>query len=86
MTHAALTPVVYDRRLVKKIAPTLVEKSKWTYLNNQGHAAFEIGIETGSVRLVEKYTGGRHCRIRLNSGQILWFKPLEYLTTTRYIL
>jgi len=59
VAHAALTPVVYDRKLVEKVAPILVEKSRWTYLNNQRYATFEIGIETGSVRLIEKYMRGK---------------------------
>ncbi|MBO3754842.1 MAG: B12-binding domain-containing radical SAM protein [Candidatus Brockarchaeota archaeon] len=59
VAHAALTPVVYDHGLVEKIAPTLVEKSRWTYFNNQRYATFEIGIETGSVRLIEKYMRGK---------------------------
>ncbi|MBO3797831.1 MAG: radical SAM protein [Thermoproteota archaeon] len=59
VAHAALPPVVYDRGLVEKIAATLVEKSRWTYLNGQKYATFEIGIETGSVRLIEKYMKGK---------------------------
>lgn len=59
VAHAALAPVVYERRIVEKIAHILVEKSRWTYLNNQKYATFEIGIETGSVRLIEKYMRGK---------------------------
>lgn len=59
VAHAALAPVVYNRGIVEKIAPTLVEKSRWTYLNNQRYATFETGIETGSVRLIEKYMRGK---------------------------
>jgi len=63
VTHAALAPIVYDRRIVEKIAPALVEKSRWTYLNNQRYATFEIGIETGSVRLIDKYMKGRNSTV-----------------------
>jgi len=59
IAHAALAPVVYNPKIVEEIAPTLVEKSIWTYLNNQKYATFEIGIETGSVKLIEKYMKGK---------------------------
>jgi len=59
VAHAALAPILYDRRILENIAPVLVEKSRWTYLNNQKYATFEIGIETGSVRLMDKYMKGK---------------------------
>lgn len=59
IAHAALAPVVYDPKIVEEIAPTLVEKSVWIYPNSQKYATFEIGIETGSVRLIEKYMKGK---------------------------
>lgn len=56
--HAALSPVVYDPKMVEEIAPVLVEKGRW---NCRGRkvASIEVGIETGSVRLMEKHMKGK---------------------------
>lgn len=54
IAHAALAPIVYDKRIVEEIAPMLVEKSIWNYNGNR-YASVEVGIETGSARLMKKY-------------------------------
>lgn len=56
--HAALPPVAYDPKMIEEIAPTLVEKSRWK-CNGKKVASFEVGIETGSVELIEKYMRGK---------------------------
>lgn len=56
--HAALAPVVYDPKMIEEIAPTLVEKGRWN-LNGKRVASIEIGIETGSIKLIEKYMKGK---------------------------
>ena len=56
--HAALAPVAYDPKMVEEIAPTLVEKGRWN-LNGKRVASIEVGLETGSVRLIEKYMKGK---------------------------
>lgn len=56
--HASLAPVVYDPKMVEEIAPTLVEKGRWT-LQDKRCSSVEIGIETGSKRLMEKYMKGK---------------------------
>jgi len=56
--HAALAPVVYDPKIVEEIAPILVEKGRWN-LNGKRVTSIEIGIETGSIRLIEKYMKGK---------------------------
>jgi radical SAM superfamily enzyme YgiQ (UPF0313 family) len=58
IAHASLAPVVYDRKIVEEIAPILVEKSVWT-CNGSPCASIEVGIETGSTRLMKKYMGGK---------------------------
>ncbi len=58
IAHASLAPVVYDRKIVEEIAPILVEKSLWR-CNDKRCASIEVGIETGSVRLMEKYMRGK---------------------------
>lgn len=56
--HASFAPVVYDPRMVEEIAPVLSEKARWV---NGGvrHNSVQIGIETGSVRLMKKYMKGK---------------------------
>ncbi len=56
--HAALPPVACDSKMIEEIAPTLVEKSRWRY-NGKKVASVEVGIETGSIRLIEKYMRGK---------------------------
>ena len=58
IAHASLAPVVFDKQIVEEIAPALVEKSLW-YCNGRHCASIEIGIETGSVRLIEKHMKGK---------------------------
>jgi len=56
--HAALAPVVYDPKMIEEIGPVLHEKSYWA-TNETRHSSVEIGIETGSIRLVKKYMRGK---------------------------
>ena len=56
--HAALAPVVCDPEMVAEIGPVLSEKSYW-FTNNTRHSSVEVGIETGSVRLMKKYMPGK---------------------------
>lgn len=56
--HAALPPVVHDPKMIEGIAPTLVEKGRWR-CNGRKVASVEVGIETGSVRLLEKHMRGK---------------------------
>jgi len=56
--HAALPPVVYDPKMIEEIAPVLVEKGRWR-CNGRKVASVEVGIETGSVMLLEKHMQGK---------------------------
>ena len=56
--HAALPPVAYDPKMIEEIAPMLVEKGRWRY-NGKKVASVEVGIETGSIRLIKKYMRGK---------------------------
>ncbi|MEM3382628.1 MAG: radical SAM protein [Nitrososphaerales archaeon] len=58
IAHASLAPIVYDRKIVDEIAPILVEKSVWK-CNGKRCASIEVGIETGSARLMEKHMKGK---------------------------
>jgi radical SAM superfamily enzyme YgiQ (UPF0313 family) len=65
--HAALAPVVYDPEIVKEIGPVLLEKAYWV-TNETRHSSVEVGMETGSVRLMKKYM----------RGKMLPYKPEEW--------
>lgn len=56
--HASFAPIVCDPKLIEIIAPTLVEKGLWRW-NNGRMASFEMGLETGSIRLMRKYMRGK---------------------------
>jgi radical SAM superfamily enzyme YgiQ (UPF0313 family) len=65
--HASFAPVCCDPKLIEEIAPTIVEKSLWHW-NGRNIASFEMGFETGSVRLMRKYM----------AGKMLPFKPEQW--------
>ena len=65
--HAALAPVVYDPEIVEEIGPVLREKAYWV-TNETRHSSVEVGMETGSIRLMKKYM----------RGKMLPYKPEEW--------
>ncbi len=56
--HASLPPVVYDPKMIEEIAPMLAGKGRWE-CHGRKVASVEVGIETGSVRLLEKHMRGK---------------------------
>jgi len=58
VAHASLAPAAYDRSLVEEIAPIMIERSVWTCRGTRC-ASVEVGIETGSVRLMKEYMRGK---------------------------
>jgi len=65
--HASLAPVVYDPKMIEEIGPILLEKANWV-TNGTRHSSVEIGIETGSIRLMNEYM----------KGKMLPYKPEEW--------
>ncbi len=65
--HASLAPVVYDPEMVDEIGPILFEKSRWI-TNGIKYSSVEIGIETGSIRLMNEHM----------KGKMLPYKPEEW--------
>jgi len=63
LSHASLAPVIYDRKLMEELSPILLEKTRWTPELNKTYSkrfvSVEVGIETGSVRLMQKYMKGK---------------------------
>ncbi len=58
VAHASLAPVVYDPSIVEGIAPLLVDRSTWT-CRNKRCASVEVGIESGSPRLMRQHMRGK---------------------------
>ncbi len=65
--HAALAPVVCDPEMIEEIGPILLEKSRWVRKGTR-YSSVEIGIETGSVRLMNEHM----------KGKMLPYKPEEW--------
>jgi len=78
IAHASLAPIVYDRKIVEEIAPILVEKSLWS-CNGNPCASIEVGIETGSARLMKKYMGGKMLPYKPRQWQDVVVQSLEIL-------
>lgn len=57
-SHMSLAPVVHDPLLVKEVAEVLIDNS-WYRHGNKRIVTSETGIETGSVRLMNKYMAGK---------------------------
>lgn len=63
LSHASFAPVLYDKKLLDELTPILLEKTKWTPkispLYKQSFISVEMGIESGSVRLMKKHMKGK---------------------------
>lgn len=57
-SHMSLAPVVYDQGLVRDVAEILIEHN-WYSHGMKPIVTSETGIETGSVRLMQKYMAGK---------------------------
>ncbi len=58
LSHAAMAPVVADPKMIEELSPILLEKTHRRY-NGKPYATVEIGVETGSVRLMNKSMRGK---------------------------
>lgn len=63
LSHASFAPVLYDKKLLEELTPILIDKTKWnpntSDLYKKPFISVEMGIETGSVRLMKKYMKGK---------------------------
>jgi radical SAM superfamily enzyme YgiQ (UPF0313 family) len=76
--HAALAPVVCDPDMIEEIGPVLREKSYWV-TNETRHSSVEVGMETGSVRLMKKYMPGKMFPYKPEEWQDVVTKALEIM-------
>jgi radical SAM superfamily enzyme YgiQ (UPF0313 family) len=80
--HAALAPVAYDPEMIEEIGPILCEKSYWT-TNEVRHSSVEIGIETGSIRLMKKYMRGKMFPFKPEEWHDVVTKAIEIMNENR---
>ena len=66
-SHMSLAPVVANPKMIKELAGILIQRS-WYSHGKKPIITAETGIETGSVRLMKKYMGGK----------MLPFKPEQW--------
>jgi radical SAM superfamily enzyme YgiQ (UPF0313 family) len=63
LSHASLAPIIYNQKILEDLSPILLEKTRWTPQLHKSYpkrfVSVEIGIETGSVRLMKKYMKGK---------------------------
>jgi len=78
IAHASLAPVVYDRKIIEEIAPVLVKKSVWT-CRNTPCVSVEVGIETGSSKLMKKYMRGKMLPYKPEQWQDIVVQSIEIL-------
>jgi radical SAM superfamily enzyme YgiQ (UPF0313 family) len=66
-SHTSLAPVVVNPEMVRDVAEILIEHN-WYFHGKKPIVTSEVGLETGSVRLMQKYM----------AGKMLPFKPAEW--------
>jgi radical SAM superfamily enzyme YgiQ (UPF0313 family) len=66
-SHSSLAPVVYAPGMVREVAEILIEHHLYRY-KDKPIVTSEVGVETGSVRLMRKYM----------AGKMLPYKPEEW--------
>ena len=63
LSHASFAPIIYDKKLLDELTPILIEKTKWnpstSSMYKKPFVSVEMGIESGSVRLMKKYMKGK---------------------------
>lgn len=78
VAHASLAPVVYDPTIVEEMAPILVNKSTWTCRGTRC-ASIEVGIESGSPRLMRQYMPGKMLPYTPEQWQDVVVRSIEIL-------
>lgn len=62
LSHTSLAPAVYDPKIIEELTPILLPKTKYKkgFRNyKESFVTVLFGIETGSIRLMEKYMRGK---------------------------
>ena len=84
VTHANLASVNSDKVLTRKVAEILTEKSKYS-LQGKKVATVEVGIETGSPRLFQKYMSGKCKPFKPNEWPNIVLSSLSFMQDCDWI-
>jgi radical SAM superfamily enzyme YgiQ (UPF0313 family) len=83
LSHASFAPILYDKKLLEELTPILIEKTKWnpktSNLYKKPFVSVEMGIETGSVRLMNKYMKGKALPYSVDNWPELVVESIGYL-------
>jgi len=83
LSHAAIAPVVADPKTVEELSPILLEKTR-RRLDGKPYVTAEIGIETGSVRLMKKSMRGKSLPFKIENWQEIVENGLGILNDNRW--
>ncbi len=63
LSHGSFAPIIYDKKLLDELSPILLEKTKWnpktSSMYKKPFVSVEMGIESGSVRLMKEHMKGK---------------------------
>jgi len=83
LSHASFAPVIYDKKLLDELTPILIEKTKWkpeiSRMYKKPFISIEMGIETGSVRLMKKYMKGKALPYSVDNWPELVVEAIGYM-------
>jgi len=81
LSHASFAPIKYDKKLLDELTPILIEKTKWISQanNKKPFISIEMGIETGSVRLMQKHMKGKALPYSVDNWPELVVEVIGYL-------
>jgi radical SAM superfamily enzyme YgiQ (UPF0313 family) len=83
LSHASFAPVIYDKKLLDELSPILLEKTKWNPRASKTYkkpfVSVEMGIETGSVRLMKEHMKGKALPYTVDNWPELVVEAIGYL-------
>jgi radical SAM superfamily enzyme YgiQ (UPF0313 family) len=83
LSHASFAPVIYDKKLLDELSPILLEKTKWNPRSSKTYkkpfVSVEMGIETGSVRLMKEHMKGKALPYTVDNWPELVVEAIGYL-------
>jgi radical SAM superfamily enzyme YgiQ (UPF0313 family) len=77
-----LAPVVYDPEMIEEIGSILFAKSRWVTAGTK-HSSVEIGIETGSIRLMNEHMKGKMLPYKPKNWHDIVTKGIEIMNENR---
>jgi radical SAM superfamily enzyme YgiQ (UPF0313 family) len=83
LSHASFAPIIYDKKLLDELTPILMEKTRWvpeiSKMYKKPFISIEMGIETGSIRLMKKYMKGKALPYSVDNWPELVVEATGYL-------